>query len=66
VNKSKEAKVKTTKKLEIKKVTLRDIDEPKLDAMAGGMTYIYGTRAGMCTAGPQTFCTCELPTANSD
>ena len=56
--------MKTTKKLEIKKVTLRDIDEPKLDAMAGGMTYIYGT--SYCTAGPQTFCTCELPTANSD
>jgi hypothetical protein len=29
-------KVKKTKKLEIKKVTLRNLDEPTLDAMAGG------------------------------
>jgi hypothetical protein len=31
--------VKATKKLEIKKVTLQDLDEPKLDAMAGGVSF---------------------------
>ena len=35
---SKEAKVKRTTKLEIKKVTLRNLDEPTLNAMAGGLT----------------------------
>jgi len=30
--------MKKTKKLGIKKVTLRDLDEPKLQAMAGGLT----------------------------
>jgi hypothetical protein len=30
--------VKRTKKLEIKKVTLRNLDEPTLGAMAGGGT----------------------------
>ena len=29
-------KTKETKKLEIKKVTLQNLDEPTLDAMAGG------------------------------
>ena len=28
----------TTKELKVKKVTLRDLDEPTLDAMAGGRT----------------------------
>jgi hypothetical protein len=30
--------MKKTKKLEIKKVTLRNLDEPTMDAMAGGIT----------------------------
>ena len=30
--------MKTPKKLAIKKVTLRDLDEPALNAMAGGLT----------------------------
>jgi hypothetical protein len=31
-------KTKKTKKLEIKKVTLQNLDDPTLDAMAGGAT----------------------------
>jgi len=34
----KEGKVKKLKKLEIKKVTLRNLDEVKLEAVAGGLT----------------------------
>lgn len=30
--------MKKTKKLEIRKVTLRNVDEPALNAMAGGIT----------------------------
>jgi hypothetical protein len=44
--------VKITKKLEIKKVTLRDIDEPKLDAMAGGAS----TTPCTLNCNPTRFC----------
>jgi hypothetical protein len=50
VHSLKEAKVKKTKKtkkLEIKKVTLRNLDEPTLDAMAGG--YLPHTNAPTCS-----------------
>ena len=40
-------KTNETKKLEIKKVTLRNLDEPTLDAMAGG--YLPHTNASTCS-----------------
>jgi hypothetical protein len=33
-----ESKVRNTKKLQLKKVTLRNLDEPMLNEMAGGIT----------------------------
>jgi hypothetical protein len=46
--------VKKTNKLEVKKVTLRSLDEPTLDAVAGG----FPTRA--CTL--MNTCLCENTT----
>lgn len=56
--------MKKTKKLEIKKVTLRNLDEPTLDAVAGGITGItcfnsvcVGTCFRTCnTCGDQNSC----------
>ena len=49
--------MKTTKKLEIKKVTLQDLDKPKLDAMAGGGTVLC-TRADL-SCGVKFTCLCN-------
>jgi hypothetical protein len=54
--------VKTTKKLEIKKVTLQNLDEPKLDAVAGGITLVACSKVyTLCdvdTCGGQNTCYC--------
>jgi natural product precursor len=52
-------KVKKIKKLAIKKVTLQDLDEPKLNAVAGGYYTQPGATCGTCAA--QTDCTCGIP-----
>jgi len=41
--------MKKLKKLELKKVTLRNLDEPKLDAMAGGTGATCAATCG-CTS----------------
>jgi hypothetical protein len=51
--------VKTTKKLEIKKVTLRDLDEPTLNNVVGGITGVtcfVSACKGTCV---RTCATCE-------
>ena len=49
----KEANVKRTKKLAIKKVTLRNVDEPTLDAVAGGLLLTnYVTCLKTCSGPP--------------
>jgi hypothetical protein len=48
--------MKKTKKLEIKKVTLQNLDEPTLDAVAGGLM----TSKVLCTVGcTGNTCRCE-------
>jgi len=45
--------VKKIKKLEIKKVTLRNVDEPTLDAVAGGLLFTnYVTCLKTCSGPP--------------
>ena len=46
----KEATVKKLKKLQLKKVTLRDLDEPTMQGMAGGQDGKHHTSAHTCPA----------------
>lgn len=50
--------MKTTKKLEIKKVTLQNLDEPTLDAMAGGYAITPGPSCVVtgCKTCPDEMC----------
>jgi hypothetical protein len=55
VHNFKEARVKKITKLAIKKVTLRDLDEPMLDGMAGGIPRSYMSGCNPCV----TIATCN-------
>ncbi len=55
--------MKKTKKLVIKKLTLRNLDEPALDQMAGGKTEHCTEKTKHCTE--KTHCHCGSATSTT-
>ncbi|MFZ0773749.1 MAG: hypothetical protein WCA49_05205 [Candidatus Sulfotelmatobacter sp.] len=56
--------MKKTRKLEIKKVTLRDLDEPTMQGMAGGIVSLIGTCQTCKTCYTDCGTTCSVAKCN--